>query len=226
MLVEKGREPNCDFRRATRDRQRSCQVYATCFRSMTNVLLFRAPSRPEDRYETAFKGAGYNALSVPVLETVSTNTANLKAIIETGPAAASLDGVIITSGRACEVWKTVIGNLPSSPASEASTSWCHSCTLDSPHIARLQTRAGPLYHSMSWDKRPPQRLLKSARSMDTLITLPISSAGSPPERVNASRSSSETSLARSPRSFSILLGTRTVILSRESYAKPLSSSSL
>jgi len=223
MVVEKGQEP--DYFRRVLGKSRVSYIYA-CFRSMTNVLLFRAPSRPEDRYETAFKAAGYNALSVPVLETISTNTADLKAIIETGPTTASLDGVIITSGRACEVWKTVIGNLPSSSASGASTSWCHSCTLDSPHIARPQTRAGPPYHSMWWDKQPPQCLPQSVRSTDTQITLPVSSAGSPPERVNASHSSSEISLAKSPRGFSILLGTRTATPSQRSYVKPVSSSSL
>lgn len=79
---------------------------------MANVLLLRAPSQgEEDRYSTTFNNAGYNAISVPVLETVLTNLTTLKAIVEKGPTAECLEGVIITSRRACDAWKTVVGDL-------------------------------------------------------------------------------------------------------------------
>ncbi|KAF8229417.1 tetrapyrrole biosynthesis, uroporphyrinogen III synthase [Tricholoma matsutake] len=75
---------------------------------MANVLLLRAsPTGDEDRYSTAFS-AGYNPVSVPVLETVPTNLTSLKEIVRSGP---DYDGVIMTSARSCEAWKSVVGVL-------------------------------------------------------------------------------------------------------------------
>lgn len=79
---------------------------------MANVLLLRAPSHGhEDRYQMTFAEAGYHAISVPVLETISTNLPTLKDIIRSGPRTEDIDGVIITSARSCEVWKSVVGDL-------------------------------------------------------------------------------------------------------------------
>ncbi|RDB17610.1 Uroporphyrinogen-III synthase [Hypsizygus marmoreus] len=78
----------------------------------SNVLLLRAPTQgQDDRYESTFIEAGCHAISVPVLETVSTNLLDLKTIITAGPAAAGFEGVVITSARACEAWKSVVGEL-------------------------------------------------------------------------------------------------------------------
>lgn len=83
---------------------------------MANILFLRAPSPGEDdRYETTFNEAGYNVISVPVLETVLTNLADLETIVKDGPAPESIEGVIITSGRSCEAWKSVVGDLVGSP---------------------------------------------------------------------------------------------------------------
>ncbi|KAG6861132.1 hypothetical protein C0995_003584 [Termitomyces sp. Mi166 len=80
---------------------------------MANVLLLRAPSNgQEDRYQTTFAEAGYQSISVPVLETISTNLPALKDTIRSGPRAENFDGVIITSARSCEVWKSAVGDLP------------------------------------------------------------------------------------------------------------------
>ncbi|KAG6879219.1 hypothetical protein C0992_004361 [Termitomyces sp. T32_za158] len=79
---------------------------------MANVLLLRTPSHgQEDRYHTTFAGAGYHAISVPVLETISTNLSTLKDIIKNGPRTEDVDGVIMTSARSCEVWKSAVGDL-------------------------------------------------------------------------------------------------------------------
>ncbi|KAG5350131.1 hypothetical protein C0989_012530 [Termitomyces sp. Mn162] len=84
---------------------------------MANVLLLRAPSHGhEDRYQTTFAEAGYQSISVLVLETISTNLPTLKDIIKNGPAADNLDGVILTSARPCEVWKSAVGDLIDSSA--------------------------------------------------------------------------------------------------------------
>jgi len=90
---------------------------------MANVLLLRAPSAGEDdRYSAAFVSAGYHPVSAPVLETVSTNLSSLKAIVRAGPAAGNYDGVIVTSVRSCEAWKSVIGILASEALSSPNTS--------------------------------------------------------------------------------------------------------
>ncbi|KAF9458717.1 tetrapyrrole biosynthesis, uroporphyrinogen III synthase [Collybia nuda] len=83
---------------------------------MSNVLLLREPSSiTGDRYEIAFNMAGYHAISVPVLETVFVNLPGLKSIVKEGPTVERFDGVIITSGRACEAWKTVVHDLVKLP---------------------------------------------------------------------------------------------------------------
>ncbi|KAG6868440.1 hypothetical protein C0993_002759 [Termitomyces sp. T159_Od127] len=79
---------------------------------MANVLLLRAPSHgQEDRYHTIFAKAGYHAISVSVLETISTNLSSLKDIIRSGPRTEDIDGVIVTSARSCEGWKSAVGDL-------------------------------------------------------------------------------------------------------------------
>lgn len=89
---------------------------------MANVLLLRAPSTDDDdRYSTAFSSAGYNPVPVPVLETVPTNLDNLKGIIRAGPAIENYDGVIMTSARSCEAWKSVIGVLLEESTSNSAT---------------------------------------------------------------------------------------------------------
>ncbi|KAG6830141.1 hypothetical protein H0H92_002005 [Tricholoma furcatifolium] len=85
---------------------------------MANVLLLRAPSHgEEDRYETAFKESGYQPTSVPALETISTNLSALKDLIKNGPTAKELEGVVITSARSCEAWKTAVDELMTDPVS-------------------------------------------------------------------------------------------------------------
>lgn len=69
---------------------------------MANVLLLREPSQDhEDRYEALFKQAGFNPISIPVLETllchISKLTDYLHSATENG-----ISGVIITSKRSCE----------------------------------------------------------------------------------------------------------------------------
>ncbi|KAF9264121.1 tetrapyrrole biosynthesis, uroporphyrinogen III synthase [Marasmius fiardii PR-910] len=74
------------------------------------VILLRAPSEVNDKYDTAFSTSGYTALSVPVLETVLVNIVGLTNIVQNG---AEYDGVIVTSARACEAWRDVVDNLGS-----------------------------------------------------------------------------------------------------------------
>ncbi|KAF8064273.1 tetrapyrrole biosynthesis, uroporphyrinogen III synthase [Lyophyllum atratum] len=91
---------------------------------MANVLLLRAPSQgQDDRYEASFSEAGYHALSVPVLETISTNLSVLKEIIEAGPVRDNFEGVILTSARSCEAWKSVMGDLVESSAAPTEDGW-------------------------------------------------------------------------------------------------------
>ncbi|CCL99803.1 uncharacterized protein FIBRA_01827 [Fibroporia radiculosa] len=80
---------------------------------MAHVLLLRASNTP-DAYEYAFKSRGYNPLSVPVLETTSTSLDRLKDTITAGLSRCAYAGVVITSGRSCEAWKTVAGQLAQS----------------------------------------------------------------------------------------------------------------
>ncbi|KAF8206552.1 tetrapyrrole biosynthesis, uroporphyrinogen III synthase, partial [Mycena galopus ATCC 62051] len=75
---------------------------------MPNVLFLRAPSEAPDRYESTFSGAGYRSSSVPVLETV---VVNLEALTNTVRSTPQYGGVIVTSGRAAEVWARVVDAL-------------------------------------------------------------------------------------------------------------------
>lgn len=73
-----------------------------------HVLLLRTPSgNGSDRYETALKEQHYNPVCIPVVETTYTNLHKLKEIITEGPTKRGYAGVIITSARACEAWKSV-----------------------------------------------------------------------------------------------------------------------
>ena len=79
---------------------------------MANVLLLRAPSSDGvDKYEAAFRNAGYDAVSVPVLETVLVNLEQLADIVDAGPSKEELGGVIVTSARSCEAWSSVVQTL-------------------------------------------------------------------------------------------------------------------
>lgn len=81
---------------------------------MANVLLLRARSLDEpDKYEDSFRGKGYNPISIPVLETVLKDLPNLTNVVEKGPEVGGYAGVIVTSARACEAWKVVVGELVS-----------------------------------------------------------------------------------------------------------------
>ncbi|KAL6308770.1 tetrapyrrole biosynthesis uroporphyrinogen III synthase [Sparassis latifolia] len=88
---------------------------------MANVLLLRAPSQDGgDKYEDSIRIQGYTPISVPVLETVLKNLPALKEIIQAGHSVKGCAGVIITSGRACEAWRTVVQELASA---SANTDW-------------------------------------------------------------------------------------------------------
>ncbi|GBE87008.1 tetrapyrrole biosynthesis uroporphyrinogen III synthase [Sparassis crispa] len=88
---------------------------------MANVLLLRAPSQDGgDKYEDNIRTQGYTPVSVPVLETVLKNLPALKEIIQAGHSVKGYAGVIITSGRACEAWRTAVQELVSN---SANTDW-------------------------------------------------------------------------------------------------------
>lgn len=76
----------------------------------TRVLLLREPSTP-DRYESTFTSAGYDPISVSVLDTLLVNLPALKDIIRDGPEARGFAGVVITSKRSCETWGMALGLL-------------------------------------------------------------------------------------------------------------------
>jgi uroporphyrinogen-III synthase len=69
----------------------------------TKVLLLRESSTP-DRYESTFISAGFDPISVPVLDTLPVNLLALKDIIRDGPEVRGFAGVVITSKRSCETW--------------------------------------------------------------------------------------------------------------------------
>ncbi|KDQ52451.1 hypothetical protein JAAARDRAFT_61977 [Jaapia argillacea MUCL 33604] len=90
--------------------------------ALPNVILLRSPSSSgPDPYESEFSTRNYHPFSVSVLETALTNLGELTAIVSDGPKSRNLVGVIITSARACEAWKSVVGTLVGNP------------TLDSVH---------------------------------------------------------------------------------------------
>ena len=76
----------------------------------TRVLLLREPNTP-DRYESTFTSAGYDPISVSVLDTLLVNLPALKDIIRDGPEARGFAGVVITSKRSCETWGMALGLL-------------------------------------------------------------------------------------------------------------------
>ncbi|GLB44547.1 putative uroporphyrinogen-III synthase HemD [Lyophyllum shimeji] len=91
---------------------------------MANVLLLRAPTQgQDDRYEATFTEAGYHPLSVPVLETISTNLEILEGIVEAGPSKNNLEGVVLTSARACEAWESVVGELTGASIDKRNDDW-------------------------------------------------------------------------------------------------------
>ncbi|KAF8890775.1 tetrapyrrole biosynthesis, uroporphyrinogen III synthase [Infundibulicybe gibba] len=78
---------------------------------MDHILLLRSPSKGQDAYTSTLESAGFKTISIPVLQTDFTNTADLESIIKAGPLAAAFSGVIITSGRACEAWGNAVESL-------------------------------------------------------------------------------------------------------------------
>lgn len=86
---------------------------------MDNVLLLKAPSQDiNDRYENTFNSAGFHVVSVTPLQTVFTNLDELQYIIAEGPATGSYKGVVITSGRGCEAWRSAVSALQAFQSSE------------------------------------------------------------------------------------------------------------
>lgn len=78
----------------------------------TNILLLRGPGSSPDKYEAAFSEKQYEPVSIPVLETVLTNVAQLSKLIRTE--SARFAGIVITSARACEaLGKAFDGDFPS-----------------------------------------------------------------------------------------------------------------
>ncbi|KAF9476896.1 tetrapyrrole biosynthesis, uroporphyrinogen III synthase [Pholiota conissans] len=76
---------------------------------MRNILLLRELSESApDRYELAFSEAGYNPISLPVLETVLTNLSTFRDILLQGPRLQDISGVIVTSKRSCEAFKEAL----------------------------------------------------------------------------------------------------------------------
>lgn len=90
---------------------------------MVNILLLREPSDPlPDRYETAFANAGYNPASIPVLETIHTNLETMRSLINGGPSANGISGVVITSKRSCDAWGEALKMLLGSAGPEVGRS--------------------------------------------------------------------------------------------------------
>ncbi|KAI9061860.1 tetrapyrrole biosynthesis uroporphyrinogen III synthase [Trametes sanguinea] len=95
----------------------------------TNVLLLRSPSEDggPDKYEEAFRARGYRPVSVPVLETVHKNldklsdTVRMRGQLPRDSTGARYAGVIVTSGRACEAWQTVVRDLSQGSSSSGDT---------------------------------------------------------------------------------------------------------
>jgi len=79
---------------------------------MAHVVLLRSPSQDgPDKYEAVLRSRGYQPLSIPVLETALVNLNALLEIMKKGPGENNLDGVIITSARACEAWSNAVERL-------------------------------------------------------------------------------------------------------------------
>lgn len=75
-----------------------------------NVLLLRSPS-DSDPYHTAVEAASYHPYSLPVLETVFVSLDELANTQNRDPVELSLSGVILTSSRAAEAWRTAANSL-------------------------------------------------------------------------------------------------------------------
>jgi uroporphyrinogen-III synthase len=79
------------------------------FLIMANVILLRSPAQDApDTYEESFKSFGYRISSVPVLETASINLNALKRILLSTQ---NYNGVVVTSARAGQTWKTVVRDI-------------------------------------------------------------------------------------------------------------------
>jgi hypothetical protein len=79
------------------------------------ILLLRSPTETgEDKYENVFKESEYEAINVPVLETVNVNIEEVKNLMGEGPQDVEVDGVIMTSGRSSSIWKDLAQELSSS----------------------------------------------------------------------------------------------------------------
>jgi Uroporphyrinogen-III synthase HemD len=172
---------------------------------MANVLLLRAPG-DDDRYSTTFASAGYNPVSVPVLETVPTNLDSLKEIVRAGPTA---DGVIMTSARSCEAWKSVVDVLVKESLLAAASGL--SCLfLKCIHNIVISQQSGLLFHSTWWDKPPLRPCPLYVQPTTTLHTPPAPPWVNPPGQPNSSLISSfHMKAAQDPQRFYISLGTRT-----------------
>ncbi len=73
----------------------------------TDVILFKSredgtPSS-SDPYEDSFKGCGYTSCFVPVLQHAAVNQEEFERLLLDGPQD-RFGAVIITSGRAAEIW--------------------------------------------------------------------------------------------------------------------------
>ncbi|ORZ01109.1 tetrapyrrole biosynthesis, uroporphyrinogen III synthase [Syncephalastrum racemosum] len=74
-----------------------------------NVCLFKARTGCNDEYETALRERGYNVIFVPVLDHEVQSIPELRAMIERGPD--GLSGIIFTSQRAVEAWRTATQDM-------------------------------------------------------------------------------------------------------------------
>jgi uroporphyrinogen-III synthase len=76
------------------------------------VILLKAPSQDQrDPYRELFESSGYAVGFVPVLETAWNNLDELKNILLDCGSSQMYGGVIVTSARASEAWKTVVQGL-------------------------------------------------------------------------------------------------------------------
>ena len=118
---------------------------------MANVILLRSPSQHDspDPYEETFRSFGYNAFSVPVLETTLTNLHELALLLRQPPSARGHSGVIITSARACAAWKAVATDLDLQQAERSPS--------DNPQVLEESTTGSVLTHRVScvFSNTPP-----------------------------------------------------------------------
>lgn len=98
---------------------------------MVHGLLLRAPQGHPDRYESALASVDVIPLSIPVLETVLVNQTELRCIVENGPQKSDVDGVIITSARACEAWGAAVRSLGGSHPNVGKQAYLKPCWFTS-----------------------------------------------------------------------------------------------